>query len=145
MIVLDTNVLSEIMKPSNEQSRIVFDWLDALAPETVFTTSISVAEIGVGLHRLPAGKRRDALAIGADRVFGQLFAKRILPFDANAAERYAPLMAARRRAGLHHDHALDLQIAAIAESVGYAVATRDIGDFAGLGVELINPWDAPAP
>ena len=74
-----------------------------------------------------------------------VFEGRVLPFDAPAARRYGSLKAARRAAGLHHDHAFDLQIAAIASHRNCAVATRDVGDFSGMDVELINPWDHPAP
>ncbi|RXF70315.1 type II toxin-antitoxin system VapC family toxin [Hansschlegelia zhihuaiae] len=145
MIVVDTNVLSEVMKPAHDQSRAVFDWLDGLPPQTVYTTSITVAEIGAGLQRLAAGKRRDTMVAAARRMFDDLFDRRILPFDRIAAEIYARLPAARRQAGLHHDHTLDLQIAAIAVGYMAPVATRDVGDFAGLGLTLINPWDHPAP
>lgn len=74
-----------------------------------------------------------------------MFKDRVLPFDAAAARRYGPIKAARRALGRHHDHAFDLQIAAIAAHWKFAVATRDVSDFVGAGVELINPWDHPAP
>ncbi|HEY0292149.1 MAG TPA: type II toxin-antitoxin system VapC family toxin, partial [Hansschlegelia sp.] len=145
VIVLDTNVISEIMRPADKRSTAVFSWLRSLDPAIAYTTSVSVAEIETGIHQMPQGRRRDDMASGAGRVFSGLFGGRILPFDADAARHYAPLMAARRPIGRHHEHVLDLQIAAIARSRDCAVATRNVSDFADAGVPLINPWDHPAP
>lgn len=144
MIVLDTNVISEFMRGPHERSTAVVDWLQSMDPGAVSVSAISVAEIGVGVDLLPTGKRKQIMADAADRAFA-LFAGRILPFDQAAASLYPAMRQARKRVGLHHDHVFDLQIAAIARQRGFSVATRNVSDFAGLGVDLINPWDHPAP
>lgn len=144
MIVLDTNVLSEIMRPPHERSSVVYSWLRSQNPAELATTSISVAEIAVGVSKMPKGRRRDDLEAGAKRLFSILFVDRVLPFDVQAAEQFGPLLAERRRKGRHF-HSFDFQILAIAASRGYAVATRNVGDFDQTGVKIINPWDHPAP
>jgi toxin FitB len=144
VILLDTNVISELMRASDLRSARVASWLRSLEAKVVWTTALSVAEIGVGLRKLAAGARRNSMEAAASRVFA-LFDGRMLAFDQSAALLYPDLVDARRRAGLHHDHVFDLQIAAIAGSRGYAVATRNVGDFAELAIEVINPWDHPAP
>ena len=139
MIVIDTNVLSELMKPSELRSARVFEWLQAQPTETVFTTTITLAEILAGILILPAGKRRQLMQTAAERVFTMAFAQRILPFDEASARSYAELVTIRRSRGRSIDP-FDVQIAAIAKSRGMAVATRNAPDFEESGVQVIDPW-----
>jgi toxin FitB len=136
VIVLDTNVLSELMR--REPSRAVLAWAQQQSPESVFTTTVSEAEIFYGLALLPGGKRRAALEDAAEGLFADL-AGRVLPFDSSAARLFGDIVAARRRAG-RPISAVDAQIAAIARSRRATVATRDADDFADCGVELEDPW-----
>lgn len=138
MIVLDTNVVSEPMKPAAEPG--VAAWLDRQAAETLYLTTTSLAELLVGIDLLPEGRRKDGLAAALAAVLEDLFAGRILAFDRAAAETYAPLVA-RARAGGHTVSAADAQIAAIAAVRDFAVATRDTMPFAAMGVPVIDPWD----
>ena len=137
MFVLDTNVVSELMRevPSSK----VRDWVDAQPTSALFITAITEAEIRTGIALLPDGERRRGLNAAAERTFRVLFAERILPFDSDAAQVYAVIAVARRDAGRPISQA-DCQIAAIARSRGALVVTRDVGDFEGTGVELLNPW-----
>jgi toxin FitB len=137
MILLDTNVVSELMKASPAPS--VLGWIDATRGASQFISSVTEAEILYGIALLPEGKRRDALANAARVAFETHFHGRILPFDSEAAKAFAALAAGRRRAGLPISMA-DAQIAAIARSRGAVLATRNGPDFEGCGVELINPW-----
>jgi predicted nucleic acid-binding protein len=139
LIVLDTNVLSELMRPRPHPA--VMDWMAAQPSSELFTTSICKAEIFYGLATLPDGQRRRALAAAADTMFTRLFADRVLAFDDRAALLYAQIVANRRRAGRPIE-ALDSLIAATALAAGASVATRDIGGFTGCGLVLINPWQA---
>jgi toxin FitB len=139
VIVLDTNVLSELMR--SEPAAAVFAWVAAQPRATLYTTSVSKAEILYGIAVLPGGRRRLALAAAAEAMFADDFAGRVLPFDETAAVRYAEIVAARRRGGRPIE-AFDAQIAATALAAGAGVATRDTGDFAGCGLTLINPWEA---
>ena len=137
MVLLDTNVVSELMRavPSAE----VVVWMDALPPRELFVTAITEAEVRTGIVILPAGARRRGLADAAERTFGGLFAGRVLPFDSSAARDYADIAAERRAAGRPISQS-DCQIAAIARSRGIAVATRNVRDFSETGVEVIDPW-----
>ncbi|HEX5452296.1 MAG TPA: type II toxin-antitoxin system VapC family toxin [Stellaceae bacterium] len=137
MIVLDTNVISELMKANPNPA--LFAWVAARPPEELFTTSLNKAEILYGIAALPEGRRRAALAAAAEAVFTEDLAGRVLPFDATAAERYAEIVVARRQSGRPIE-GFDAQIAAIAFALGADVATRDIRDFAGCGLNLIDPW-----
>lgn len=140
MIVLDTNVLSELMRPAPDAK--VCDWFDAQVPGQLWISSITVAEILLGIARLPEGKRKTGLRQMADELFAVDFAGRIIPFDNLAASHYAELAAAREMAGKPISMA-DAQIAAICKSApnGFAaLATRNSKDFIGLGLILINPW-----
>jgi predicted nucleic acid-binding protein len=139
MIVLDTNVLSETLRP--RPAREVRDWMNAQASVDLFTTSITEAEILFGVAILPDGRRRTALQAAVERIFADVFGDRILSFDRAAAKAFAEIAANRRRSGRPMPQP-DGQIAAIARSHGAAVATRNVGDFAGCGVTLINPWAA---
>ena len=137
MIVLDTNVVSEFMR-DRPQPRVLAR-LDQQLANTLFVTAVTEAEVRSGIALLPMGRRRRGLAAAAARAFGVLFAERILPFDSVAARAFAVIAADRRAAGRPISQA-DCQIAAIARSRGARVATRDVDDFAGCGVEVTNPW-----
>lgn len=138
MIVLDTNVLSELMRPVPEPC--VVDWLDAQEVSAVAITSVTVAEILYGIQRLPKGKRQRALALSAAAMFEEDFADRILSFDADAAVHYAERVAASEARG-KGVHMADAQIAAISLRHQAMLATRNIKDFIPLGVTLVNPWE----
>ncbi len=137
MIILDTNVVSEIMRESPDPR--VREWLRSQSPGDVSITAITEAEVRAGIEFLPDGERRRGIAAAAERAFGMLLAGRILPFDSGAAQAYALIIAARRAAGRPIGHS-DCQIAAIARSVGASVATRDADGFQGCGINVINPW-----
>lgn len=136
MILLDTNVVSEAM--TREPHPSLRDWLDAQAAETLFLSSITVAELLFGIGALPAGKRKDALAAALDAVL-DLFAARILPFDTSAARRYADLAVRARAAGKGFPTP-DGYLAAIAAAHGLAVASRDTSAFTAAGLTVIDPW-----
>jgi predicted nucleic acid-binding protein len=136
MIVVDTNVISELMRPNAEES--VRSWTTANTPE-LHTTAVTLAEILFGLTLLPVGRRSLGLLAAADTLFGDLFSGRILPFDVDAAKEYARIAANKRQAGLGFQ-SFDMQIAAIARAHGAALATRNIRDFTDCGVKLIDPW-----
>ena len=137
MFVLDTNVVSELMRPAPAPK--VRAWLDAQLTSDLFITAITEAEIRTGIAVLPDGERQGGLNAAAERAFGVLFAERILPFDSDAAQAYA-VIAVARRVGGHPISQADCQIAAIARSRGASVVTRDVGGFEGSGVEVVNPW-----
>jgi predicted nucleic acid-binding protein len=137
MIVLDTNVLSEAMSPTSDPS--VSEWLSRQPNDELYTTAISMAEIFQGIELLPAGKRRTGLLAAAQSIFTSLFAGRVLPFEEGAAQAFAPIAVDRRKRG-RPISLFDAQIAAIAKARGAALVTRDIRDFEGCGVRLINPW-----
>ena len=139
MTILDTNVLSEVVKPRPEQK--VLDWLEAQKYQDVFVTAMTVAEMLHGVSRMPAGKRQAGMRTAIDGMFQHEFAGRILPFDEAAAMCYAELVTARERAG-RPVAAFDAQIAAIARVHAATVATRNIKDFEFCGVTLIDPWAA---
>ena len=137
MILLDTNVVSEAMKPEPHAS--VRDWLDAQAAETIFLSSITVAELMFGIGALPRGRRKDRLAAAFDGV-QELFDPRILPFDTEAARRYADLAVKARAVGKGFPTP-DGYIAAIAAAHGFAVASRDTSAFTAVGLTVIDPWE----
>ncbi|MFT0862513.1 type II toxin-antitoxin system VapC family toxin [Ancylobacter sp. G4_0304] len=136
MILLDTNVISEAMKPAPDDT--VRAWLDEQAAETLYLSSVTIAELLYGIGALPAGKRKDRLTEALDGVM-ELFADRVLPFDIAAARRYADLAVKARAAGKGFPTP-DGYIAAMAASRGFVVATRDSSAFDAAGVEVINPW-----
>lgn len=138
MIVLDTNVVSELMRPS--PATAVVAWLGQQARGSLTTTAVTVAEIGFGLARLPAGRRATQLQEVAADVLAA-FPGQVLAFDASAAALYGEIAAARERSGYPVD-ALDAQIAAICRSCGAPLATRNTKDFVDTGVELLDPWGA---
>ena len=136
MIVLDTNVVSEAMKPSADPA--VIAWLDAQVAETLYLSAVTLAGLLFGINCLSAGRRKDALAAmwaGLLEAFGE----RVLPFDREAATVYAEIAARARLAGRGLPMA-DGYIAAIAAVHDYAVATRDTAPFAAAGLQVIDPW-----
>ena len=139
MILLDTNVVSEPLRPAPD-ARVVA-WIDAQAIETLFLSAITVAELRAGVALLPAGKRRAGLQDSLETRVLPLFAGRVLPFDLACTQAYADLIAKARAAGLAIASA-DGYIAAIAAANGMAVATRDTGAFEAAGAAVINPWQA---
>jgi len=139
MFLLDTNVLSAIM--AAEPAPAVAAWVSKQDLATLFTAAICRAEILAGLAIMPEGRRRSALEAAARDMFEEDFLGRVLPFDIAAADAYAELFAARRKAG-RPPATVDLMIAAVAISNGVGVATRDIADFDGCGVAVVNPWTA---
>lgn len=138
MIVLDTNVVSELMRPAPAAG--VVTWLRRQERGSLATTAVSVAEIRFGLARLPAGRRATKLQRLADDVLAA-FPAQVLPFDVGAAALYGDIAAERECAG-HHIDALDAQIAAICRLRAAPLATRNTKDFAHTGVDLVNPWRA---
>ncbi len=140
MIIIDTDVLSELMKPAQLRSSSVTLWMRAQQPERIFTTTITLAEILAGIAILPdgGGRKKKMLTI-AERIFSTLLFRRILPFDEPAARVYADIVTERRKRGLHKAP-LDFQIAAVAKARGMSIATRNTSDFEGVGIEVINPW-----
>ncbi|OLO10510.1 VapC toxin family PIN domain ribonuclease [Chromohalobacter japonicus] len=138
MIVLDTNVISELMRP--EPDARVVDWLDRQDAISVTISSITVAEILYGIERLPNGWRKRDCAAMAAAMFEEDFSGRILPFDSEAAIHYAEQVSTSESAG-RQVHMADAQIAAICIQHGAVLATRNIKDFETLSVETINPWE----
>jgi predicted nucleic acid-binding protein len=140
VIVLDTNVLSELARP--HPAPAVQAWADALPLARLCTTAITEAELRFGVALLPPGRRRTELEQAVAAVFQSVVGGRVLPFDRGAAQAYAGLAAQRRRAGRPTGTA-DLQIAAITLARQLeAIATRNVGHFEGCGVKVINPWEA---
>lgn len=137
MIVLDTNVVSELMK--SHPDPVVADWVRA-TDDQFFITTITIGEIFYGLERLPKGRRRSRLQAVAEEVFDD-FGEFVLPFEAGAARRYGALVADRERRGKPISTE-DAQIAAICQSTGLDCATRNTGDFDDLDLRLIDPWES---
>ena len=137
MIVLDTDVVSELMRDNPWPA--VFVWVNDQLVRELFVTAVTEAEIRAGIAFLPAGRRRRGLANAAERAFSELFSGRVLPFDGEAVRSYAEVAAQRHKAGRPIAHA-DCQIAAIAHSRGAAVATRNVRNFEGTGIDFIDPW-----
>jgi hypothetical protein len=139
MIVLDTNVVSEPLR--SQPSPEVLDWLDRQAPETLYLTTITVAELWSGIELLPSGRRRVQLQKLISTEILPLFGNRVLSFDEQAAVAFARVAAKARAAGNRIDFAA-CALAGIALTRRFMVATRNTRDFKGAGVELINPWDS---
>ena len=137
MIILDTNVLSELMRPSPYLR--VSDWVDRQDSTNLYTTAVTEAELRRGIEILPAGRRRNRLFEEMEKTLEEDFARRILPFDSVAARAYASIFAARRASGNSISMA-DCMIAAIARINNAPVATRDVDGFHNCGIEIINPW-----
>ncbi|BBZ04482.1 ribonuclease VapC [Mycolicibacterium chitae] len=142
MIVLDTNVVSELMRPAPDSD--VANWVDSLDVSDLLLTAVTAAELMYGVARLPDGRRRGELRAKMEGLLAEDFRDRILPFDALAATHYADIVADRERSGRQISFA-DGQIAAICRNWNVGLATRNVSDFAGTGVELINPWDSATP
>lgn len=140
MIVLDTNVVSEMMKPADRRAAAVVEWLDRQPGERLFTTTITMAEIRAGLAIMPDRHQRTEKRAAAEQLLA-LFAGRVLPFDMASTHHYGESVTIRLRAAKSID-AFDLLIAAIARSNSMAVATRNVVDFEDCGVDLIDPWEA---
>ncbi len=137
MILLDTNIVSEPLKVAGNANALA--WIDEQIIETLYLSTISLAELRFGIAALPAGKRRDTLHFSLEQRVLTLFAGRILPFDDPASQSYATLRSRARAAGLTIAPA-DGYIAAIAATHGFAVATRDTSPFDAAGLPVINPW-----
>jgi predicted nucleic acid-binding protein len=137
MIILDTNVVSEAMKP--EPNPAVRAWLNNQSAETLYLPSVTLAEVLFGIHALPAGKRKNMLARAFDGLM-ELFDGRVLPFDIEAAHHYAELAVTAKTNGRGFPTP-DGYIAAIAAANGFTVATRDTSPFEAAGVKIINPWE----
>ena len=139
MLVLDTNVASELMRPAPASE--VANWISERDATEMFLTAVSEAELLYGIAIIPAGRRRDMLAAAMTRWLDLGFSERILPFDSSAARAYAELASEKRLAGRPIGEA-DCQIAAISRSRGAVLVTRNVRDFEGTGVDVVNPWSA---
>ena len=137
MIVLDTNVISELTRQAPAAG--VISWLDSLTAAEVATTAITAAELLYGVARMPAGHRKTELATAVNGLLSDDFEGRVLPFDEPAAQRYADIVTRRERLGRPIGTA-DAQIAAICRTIEATLATRNTNDFEEAGIELINPW-----
>lgn len=140
MIVLDTNVVSELMR-LRADPRVVA-WVDGQDTAEVYLTAITTAELRYGVARLPAGRRRTALADRVARTIAEDFAGRILAFDDDAAGHYADIVVRRERRGMTVSMA-DAQIAAVCRAHSAVLATRNTKDFTYAGINILNPWQAP--
>jgi toxin FitB len=139
MIILDTNVVSEPLKPKPDAA--VLNWLDAQDPQTLSITTINLAELLAGIELMPAGRKRTALRSALDSQIMPLFDGRILQFDVKAAAVFAHINARVQSQGAAISFA-DCAIAAIAQVNNFSVATRNLRDFKSTGLTLLNPWDA---
>jgi predicted nucleic acid-binding protein len=139
MIVLDTNVISELMKANADMH--VLHWANSFDFEQLCTTAITAAELLSGTEQLPPGKKRDRLSASLSAVLMQGFYARVLPFDESCAPHLARIYAHRRAIGRCINEP-DAMIAAICSRHGYKVATRDVSDFVQCDIEVIDPWTA---
>ena len=139
MIVLDTNVISEPLKPLADPAVLL--WLDSQDPETLYLTATNLAEILIGIALLPAGKRKRGMELDLQSLLAKLFAGRFLSFDREAAIAFALLGSCAAAKGYSISVA-DCQIAAITAVHGFAVATRDTAPFLAVGVPVVNPWES---
>ena len=138
MILLDTNVISEPLKPGGEPN--VLAWIDAQTVETLYLSTITLAELRFGIAVMPDGKRKSVLQRRLEEEVVPIFEGRILSFDVDASKAYAVIRARARAAGKAIGTA-DAYIAAVAVAHGFAVATRDTSPFEAAGCEFINPWE----
>ena len=138
MIILDTNVISELARTDPEPK--VVSWLDSLPVAEIATTAVTAAELLYGVARLPDGRRKASLAETIDALISDDFRDRVKPFDNRAAEQYATVVVSREKKGRPISMA-DAQIAAICLLHSATLATRNTSDFADTGIDLINPWD----
>jgi predicted nucleic acid-binding protein len=139
VIVFDTSVLSEVLRPAPEPR--VVDWLQQQPRASLFTTTVTRGEVLYGIRALPAGKRRDGLWDAAIKIFDIDLAGQVLAFDSAGADEFAQISATRRAAGPPITQ-FDAQIAGITRSRGAQLATRSVSDFEACDIELINPWEA---
>lgn len=139
MIVIDTNVVSELARP--EPRERVIDWLDSLPAAEVSITAVTAAELSYGIARLPAGRRKSALQATIEGLLEEDFRGRVEPFDLIAANYYGSIVAEREAVGRPISVA-DAQVAAICRKLNAALATRNTKDFERTGLELIDPWQA---
>ena len=139
MFAIDTNVASELMRP--EPTPAVAAWIAERDAQEMYLTAVSEAELRYGVAIMPVGKRRNALEAAMTHWLDQGFRERILPFDSAAARAYAEIAADRRQAGRPIGEA-DCQIAAICQSRGASLVTRNLRDFSGTGVDIVDPWAA---
>src|SRR3990167_1210359 len=137
MIILDTNIISELMKQA--PSHAVIQWIDKENTTQLFITTMTIAEMTYGIEALPSGKRKHSLETSFDNVINEAFKHRVLFFDQLAANYYGKIMGASKISGKPLG-ILDGQIAAIARANDATVATRNIADFAHCGLSLINPF-----
>ena len=137
MFLIDTNVISELMRAT--PARSVLNWFSTQDPSTLYLSAVTEAELRTGIAILPAGQRREGLKAALDATIAEDFEGRILPFDTDAAKTFADIAAGRRSAGQPIADA-DCQIAAIARAAGIPVVTRNTRDFEGCGIDVINPW-----
>ena len=137
MFVLDTNVVSELMRPAPDP--VIASWVGEHATSSLFLTAVTEAELRFGLAAMPTGKRRDGLGAALERVLETGFANRVLPFDSGAARAYARIAVAIRQLGRPIAEA-DCQIAAIALARGMAVVSRNSRDFENTGIDILDPW-----
>lgn len=138
MIILDTNVVSELMRPAPEP--LVLRWFGSQAAEDLHITAVTMAEILYGIELIAAARRRDVVRAGAEKVFEAVFADRILTFEDRAAHAFSQIASSRLRQAKPISE-LDAQIAAIARVHGATLATRNPYVFEGCGVRLVNPWE----
>lgn len=139
MIIIDTNVISELAKPTPDPN--VVRWLDRQDHTTCYVTAITTAELSFGIDRLPHGARRQQLFMAVGGLLERAFYGRILPFDATAAEFFGSMVAEAQRTGVQVSFP-DGAIAAIAKANNYApVVTRDVTPFKAMRVDVINPWE----
>ena len=138
MILLDTNVISELMRA--EPAQPVLDWFAKYDAGDLFISAVTEAELRTGVAILQEGQRRDRLQLAIDAMMDQDFQGRVLPFDSTAAKAYAEIAAQRRASGRPIAEA-DCQIAAIARAMDAPIATRNVKDFDGCGIRIINPWN----
>ena len=139
IVLLDTNVVSELMRKAPDPA--VEAWAAGQPLEDLFFSAVGEAELRYGAAILPEGRRREALSSDIERMLSDAFENRVLPFDSEAARAYADIATMRRSAGRAVALA-DCQIAAVARSRGMAIATRNVRDFQGLDIEIVDPWTA---
>jgi predicted nucleic acid-binding protein len=138
MILIDTNVLSEPIRPHGNP--LIARWLNTYPAEQLFLSAVSLGEALAGLAAMPIGRRRQSLELALDSLTNEIFPDRILPYDADTARIYAIVLSKARSRGIAIAGP-DAQIAAIAIQHGFAVATRDVMLFRGVGLRVINPWE----
>jgi predicted nucleic acid-binding protein len=139
VIILDTNVISELTRPAPDPG--VISWLDSLPAEETAITAITAAELRYGVRRMPDGRRKVELSEAVHLLISADFRDRVEPFDVLAADQYADVVAGRERAG-HPISISDAQVAAICRVLNATLATRNTSDFTGTGVNLTDPWKA---